>query len=60
MPLASALSGGPQQGSPNAVGHLNGYEGVGGEEVILAAFVHHAQIPVGRGVRIRQRPVDLV
>ena len=42
------------------VGRVDGDEHAGGEQVVFAAFVDDAQVVVGAGVLVGQRPVDLV
>ena len=49
-----------EQGGSDLVGWVDGDEHVGGEQVVFAAFVDDAQVAVGAGVLVGQRPVDLV
>lgn len=53
-------SGSLQEGSPDRSRHFNRHESVGGEQVILSAFVDHAEIAIAFGVIVSQDRVDLV
>lgn len=49
-----------QKGSLDRSRYFNCDESVGGEQVILSAFVDHAEIAVAFGVIVSQNRVDLV
>ena len=48
-----------QEGSPDRSGHFNRNESVGGEQVILSAFVNNSYEIVFGCSRIRQDSIDL-